>query len=114
MRRAATVAVVLATLVGCSDKPEPAASAAANFRPGADGIGDPYFPKYGNGGYDVAGYDLKLRYDPKSGRLSGTATVTATATQDLSRFDFDFANLTTTGVTVDGETAQAKQDGDEL
>jgi aminopeptidase N len=90
------------------------ASAAPSFRPGADGIGDPYFPKYGNGGYDVAGYDLKLRYDPKSGDLTGSATVTATATQDLSRFDFDFAHLTAESVVVDGRAALAGQDGDEL
>ena len=53
---------------------------APSFAPGAAGTGDPYFPTYGNGGYDVAGYDLKLRYDPKTGRLDGTATITATAT----------------------------------
>jgi aminopeptidase N len=110
---AAGLLAVLVLVAGCTPDRR-AAHAAPNFRPGADGIGDPYFPKYGNGGYDVAGYDLKLRYDPKSGRLGGTATVTATATQDLSRFDFDFAHLTATGVTVDGRTAQAKQDGDEL
>jgi aminopeptidase N len=114
MRRAATVAVVLVTLVGCSDKPRPAASAAASFRPGAEGIGDPYFPKYGNGGYDVAGYDLKLRYDPKSGELGGTATITATATQDLSRFDLDLADMKTTKVQVDGRAATAAQNGAEL
>jgi hypothetical protein len=44
--------------------------------PGAQGIGYDYFPTYGNGGYDVAGYDLNLLYDPKSGELNGTATIT--------------------------------------
>jgi aminopeptidase N len=104
---------VLLLLGACTPK-RTAANAAPNFRPGAAGIGDPYFPKYGNGGYDVAGYDLTLRYDPKSGQLSGTAAITAMATQDLSRFDFDFAHLAAGGVVVDGRTAQAKQDGDEL
>src|SRR5829696_10504989 len=98
MRRArvvvAGIAIVAAALGGCTADKTPAenaasASPAPAFKPGAEGIGDPYFPTYGNGGYDVAGYDLRLRYDPKSGRLSGNATITATATQDLSRFDFD-------------------------
>jgi len=97
---------VLAAAGGCSARPD--------FRPGAAGIGDPYFPAYGNGGYDVAGYDLGLRYDPATGRLGGTATITATATQDLSRFDLDFAHLTASAVTVDGRAARARADGDEL
>ena len=52
-----------------SRHPAPSSARAPSFAPGAEGIGDPYFPTYGNGGYDVAGYDLKLRYDPASGRL---------------------------------------------
>ena len=32
--------------------------------PGAPGIGDPYFPLDGNGGYDVRHYDLDVTYDP--------------------------------------------------
>jgi aminopeptidase N len=101
-------------LAGCTaDKPA-TATTAPSFSPGAQGIGDDYFPKYGNGGYDVAGYDLNLRYDPKSGELSGQATITATATQDLSRFDLDFANLSASGVTVDGAVATSGQSGNEL
>ncbi|MBW0009160.1 MAG: hypothetical protein JO063_03415, partial [Pseudonocardiales bacterium] len=30
-------------------------------RIGADGIGDPYFPRAGDGGYDVTGYDIQVR-----------------------------------------------------
>jgi aminopeptidase N len=108
--------MVLAS-AGCTgeNEPRPAASSAApSFAPGAEGAGDPYFPKYGNGGYDVAGYDLKLRYDPASGRLDGTATITATATQDLSRFNLDFANLTARKVTVDAQAATSRADRNEL
>ncbi|MEU4239397.1 M1 family metallopeptidase [Actinoplanes sp. NPDC026619] len=104
---AGLVALALA-LVGCSGKPAP------SFSAGAEGAGDPYFPTYGNGGYDVAGYDLNLRYDPTPGHLSGTATISATATQNLSRFDLDLAHLTASRVTVDGAAAQAKQDANEL
>ena len=33
-------------------------------QPGGAGLGDPYFPKDGNGGYDVAHYELDVRYEP--------------------------------------------------
>ena len=39
--------------------------------PGAPGIGDPYFPLDGNGGYDVRHYDLDVTYDPASDVLTG-------------------------------------------
>ena len=117
---AGTVAVAL-VLGGCTAGREPAATPASSgpaaapvFSAGAEGIGDPYFPTYGNGGYDVAGYDLKLRYDPRSGRLAGTATITATATQNLASLNFDLAHLTAQRVTVDGVTARGVADGNEL
>jgi aminopeptidase N len=114
MRRAGLLAVLI-VLAGCSSEARPAASSSpAAFQPGAEGVGDPYFPKYGNGGYDVAGYELKLKYDPKSGELGGTATITATATQDLSRFDLDLARMTVRKVRIDGRDATAKQQGAEL
>ncbi len=63
---------------------------AVEFTPGAAGIGDDYFPLDGNGGYDVQDYDLTLAYDPETRVLSGTAVVTAVATQNLSSFNLDF------------------------
>ncbi len=81
---------------------------------GLAGIGDPYFPTYGNSGYDVAHYGLKVRFDPSSGRLDGTDTVRATATQPLDRFHLDLYGLTVGTVTVDGRPAEATRDGDEL
>ncbi|MFF0376829.1 M1 family metallopeptidase [Actinoplanes missouriensis] len=108
----------LTLLAGCStgsepDDPGPSPSA-VSFSAGAEGVGDPYFPKYGNGGYDVAGYDLALTYDPKAGTLDGTATITATAGQNLSRFNLDLAHLTAREVTVDGVTATSTAQGNEL
>nr|WP_229715832.1 M1 family metallopeptidase [Mangrovihabitans endophyticus] len=100
-------------LGGCTGGDDGTAGATTP-RPGAAGAGDPYFPTYGNGGYDVRGYDLDLRYDPAAGRLTGTATITAVATQGLSRFNLDLAHLTVTRVTVDGTTARARQEGREL
>src|SRR3954467_395823 len=100
----AGLAVVTMALTGCSDDGKKSSSA-PNFQPGAEGAGDPYFPTYGNGGYDVVGYDLNVRYNPTGGQLTGTATITATATQNLSRFDLDLAHLTASKVTVDGAAA---------
>src|SRR5690554_3370006 len=79
-----------------------------------DGLGDPYFPKAGNGGYDVGHYDLDVKYDPVTDTLTGTARITATATADLSRFNLDFRQLATKSVTVDGEPAKTERIGDEL
>src|SRR5438270_11072438 len=67
----------------------PSATAVATAPPavGADGIGDPYFPRAGNGGYDITAYDIAVRYDPPTDRLEGHTTITATATESLSRFN---------------------------
>ena len=91
-----------------------APAAAADFTPGAAGVGDPFFPKAGNGGYDVSHYDLTLRYQPKSRRLTATAVITATATRDLSSFDLDYRGPKISSLTVDGAPAQVRRDGQEL
>jgi aminopeptidase N len=87
-------------------------ASAADAGPGAPGIGDPYYPTYGNGGYDVSHYDLNLDYQPATDRLSGTTTITATATQGLTSFDLDFA-LTVSRVTVDGRPAAFATSGEQ-
>ncbi|HEY8583464.1 MAG TPA: hypothetical protein VIL49_10975, partial [Capillimicrobium sp.] len=93
-----------------------AAGAQANpaFRPGAPGIGDPYVPSDGNGGYDVRHYRLDLRYTPRTDRLSGVATIRSAATQDLSRFNLDLVGLDVRRVTVDGRRAGWSRRGGEL
>ncbi|GKQ36482.1 hypothetical protein ALMP_30240, partial [Streptomyces sp. A012304] len=80
---------------------------------GRPGVGDPYFPKAGNGGYDVGHYDLTLAYDPGTRRLTGTARVTARATQHLTAFDMDLKGLDVEQVTVDGVPARADRDDDD-
>jgi aminopeptidase N len=80
---------------------------------GAPGIGDPYFPLAGNGGYDVTDYNIQLRYQPASDQLQGHTTITARATEDLSRFDLDLL-LPASAVQVQGKPATIHQDGGEL
>ncbi|WP_248294237.1 M1 family metallopeptidase [Actinoplanes sp. TBRC 11911] len=51
--------------------------------------------------------------DPKQ-QVTGNVTITAVATQDLSRFDLDFGGDGLARVTVDNKTAAFRRDGDEL
>ena len=83
-------------------------------RPGATGIGDPYFPTDGNGGYDVAHYDLAIRYFPDTDRLRGVATIRARTTQALSQFNLDLNGLQVSAVQVNGRWARFHQVDDEL
>jgi aminopeptidase N len=92
----------------------PAAGAQPPFSPGSPGIGDPYFPLEGNGGYDVRHYDLRFSYDPATDRLDARNRITATATQNLSRFDLDLQQLTVTSVGVNGRRASYTRNGQEL
>ncbi|MET8282824.1 M1 family metallopeptidase [Micromonospora sp. NPDC005174] len=96
--------------------PSPSASPTPSraFTAGAAGVGDTYFPSYGNGGYDVGQYTVKVRYDPAKDRLTGTTTVQATATADLSTFNLDLAGLTVKTVTVDATPATYTRDKNEL
>ncbi|MGW5732703.1 MULTISPECIES: M1 family metallopeptidase [Streptomyces] len=89
-------------------------AAAPGPRPGSDGVGDPYFPQLGNGGFDVRHYGLDVAYDPGTDRLDGRTTITARATQDLSSFDLDLQKLEVTRVEVNGRRAQFNRDGDEI
>ncbi len=82
--------------------------------PGAPGIGDPYYPGLGNGGFDVGHYTLDLTWLADQGTLEGVATIDATATQDLSRFDLDLSGLNVRAVTVAGDEAVATHEGREL
>ncbi len=82
--------------------------------PGAPGLDDRYFPGIGNGGYDVDHYDLDLLIDPIENLLEGTASIEATATQDLAAFNLDLVGLRVSRVSVDGIEATFTRDGEEL
>ena len=72
---------------------------------GAASADDPYLPSAGNGGYRVTRYDLELTYRMSSNRLSGKAVISAVATQGLSRFSLDLADLRVSKVSVNGRRA---------
>lgn len=85
-------------------------AAAADFTAGSAGLGDPMFPNAGNGGYDVQNYKLALDYTPDTDMLIGSATITATATQNLSSFNLDLRGFDISRLQVNGKTAAFTRD----
>ena len=110
LRRALSiVAVGLAAAVA------PAAAEAGTPRcAGAAGAGDPYYPTYGNGGYNVHHYDLNLNYDPETDVLGGRARIEAKAKQRLCRLNLDLVGLEVSAIDVDGKAAAWARSGQEL
>ena len=93
--------------------PGAALGASPKFSPGSAGIGDPYFPLDGNGGYDVGHYDLDVTYRPATDELTGVATIRARATKNLSRFNLDFDGLSVRSIEVNGKRAKwTRADGE--
>ncbi len=81
--------------------PLPRSSGSHHYLPGGASIGDSLFPHEGDTGYDATHYAITLGYDPAATRLTGDTVVTATATQDLGRFDLDLVGLQVRSVAVD-------------
>ena len=81
---------------------------------GPPGVGDPYFPGLGNGGYDVTGYDLTLEWFPDDGTLDATAELELVPSTPLGSFHLDLVGLEVEGVDVDGAAARFSRDGREL
>jgi aminopeptidase N len=82
----------------------PAQAVAPATAPGSSGIGDGYFPRDGNGGYDVKHYAIHDTYRLRSGRLTGWTDITAVATAKLSAFNLDLL-LDVDRVSIDGARA---------
>ncbi|MFG1794614.1 M1 family metallopeptidase [Nocardia sp. NPDC049149] len=89
-----------------------AAPAAADPFTGSSGLGDPYYPEDGNGGYDAGHYDVTLDYDPPSHRLTATTRIDAVATQALRAFNLDFAGPAVRTVTVNNMPAAFNRNGE--
>ncbi len=84
---------------------------------GDPGVGDPFFPHSGNGGYQVASYDLRLNYRPRSDRLRARARIEATVETSgdpLGRFDLDYRGPAIKALEVDGAPADYERQGQEL
>ena len=115
VRRAVVCVAALTMVVSAFSAP----AAAAKYDHGSPGLGDPFFPNAGNGGYDVRHYGLDITYDPATQRLDGTAAISARATQNLDRFNLDLREfLDVSRVAVGDERrlrdATFARDGQEL
>ena len=131
VRAVATLAVALLAVAACgrsdlelgrsADAPgaappptsAPDAPAVTPVR-GADGVGDPYYPQLGNGGYDVAAYDLEIEWLPDSSSVDATATIDLTPDLDLSSFNLDLAGLEVERIGIDGVEAAFRRTRREL
>lgn len=85
---------------------------------GDEGVGDPYYPRMGNTGYEVESYNLKLQFK-RSGKIRARAALQAVADTgaggDLAQFDLDFRGPQVTKVKVDGtKQPEFDRDGQEL
>ena len=81
---------------------------------GAPSLDDPYAGSFGNGGYDVEEYDVTLDWEPKTSTLTGLTKITATATEDLTRFNLDLVGMNVDEVTVDDVDASFDHQSPEL
>ena len=108
-QRLLSVLLALSTLViapvAAGSASGPSATCGPSLDAGTLGIGDPYYPRFGNGGYDVQHYDLAIKYGPGTNHLRGVATIAAQTTQALSCFSLDLVRLNVSAITVNGDPA---------
>jgi len=79
---------------------------------GDTGIGDPYYPESGNGGYDVQDYLVQLTWNEEDSSISATTSIaaTVTSTEKLGQFTFDFQEtLQVESVTINDEPTAFEQ-----
>jgi aminopeptidase N len=108
--RTAAALAIAAMLIAAA----PAAAEKPSFTPGSAGLGDPFFPLAGNGGYDVQHYDIAIDYERATNTMQSHAKIRAKATQDLSSFNLDLRGFDIPELKVDGSDAQFTRDGQEL
>ena len=75
-----------------------------------DGVGDAYFPRLGNNGYDVKKYDLDLDIDMVARQIKALATIKLTAKRALVNFKLDFSNYKINKIEVNGKQTAFAQD----
>jgi len=82
---------------------------------GSAGLGDSYYPGFGNGGYDVTHYTLDITVnDVATSDLTAITTIAANATQDLLSFNLDFIGFEISTLTVNGAPADFSRKEQEL
>jgi len=81
---------------------------------GAPGLGDDYYPNYGNGGYDVTHYAISIIWNNDERSIDAETTIDLVTTMDLARFNLDLFGLNVSQVLVDGSAAGFSRDGREL
>jgi aminopeptidase N len=81
----------------------------------ASGLGDSFYPGFGNAGYDVTAYTLDLTVnDVQTSAINGITTIEAVAEEDLACFSLDFIGLTIDSIAVNGQPALFTRSGHEL
>lgn len=81
---------------------------------GAAGLGDPYYPLLGNGGYDVLHYTITLDLNMTTGSVNGSTELEVWASQELTAFNLDMSGLNVRQVTVDTKIVEFSRSGTEL
>lgn len=104
----ASPAVVTAVIV-----PEEAVGKDAGA--GSSGLGDSYYPGFGNGGYDATHYTLDITVnDVSTSNLTASTAIDAVATQDLLSFNLDFIGFDIDSIKVNDVSADFSRKGQEL
>jgi aminopeptidase N len=106
------LAIVLIALLAAS-----ATASAGDTVAGAPGVGDGFFPKSGNGGYQVDHYRIRLLHKPRNGTVKAQTGIDATVETEgpaLRRFNLDYRGPRITSLKVDGERAGHRRQGQEL
>lgn len=81
---------------------------------GSDGLGDPYFPLLGNGGYKATHYLIDVGVDMDKQTIDSTVTIDAQATQDLSAFNLDFIGFQISKLALNGVETDYNRNEHEL
>jgi aminopeptidase N len=110
-----TVAAPFTPTAGESDlPPTPTFDAPPNPNPGEEGIGDPYFPDLGNGGYDTQNYTIHLDVDMDANEINGSTTIDALALMSLTSLNLELTGLNVVDIAVNGQAALFERLGIEL
>ncbi|MCW5874570.1 MAG: M1 family metallopeptidase [Anaerolineales bacterium] len=100
-------------LQACLLRP-PVVGAGGTAEAGDPGLGDPYYPHLGNGGYDVQHYHVELDVDMARQHLDGRVRIDAIATQTLGSFNLELAGMQVHRIQVQDQLVEYTRDGVEL